>query len=416
VSVRRDQFKLIRGRRPELYDYRNDPKETTNLAERRPDVVASLDQILSRMAAARSKHAMRTIAADPEAERRLQALGYVSGSTWIAAAPSSAPDPRDKTGAYRALMRGRRLLAEGPESEGVLALQTLLAQEPDFAPAHRALREDWLGRRRFAEAERWLRGQIARRSGDPRLLVDLAVIYRAAKQPDRALAVLSKAVERHPDDTEALTLSGEILRDLRRYDAALDRFARADKLVPGDDTTIKMQIATTLLAMGRLADCESTLNEVLAVSPHTAGAHYLMAQIADQRRDTSRAVTEYRREIAQSPWDYRARFNLARLLAQQGGHREALELLEPIPKLAPDFYEVYFYLAKALLDAGDSGRFQDAIAAAQLGLKMAPASSSAPLGHYTLSDIYRLQGRHADSQRELSLGQQLERRLGQPPG
>lgn len=126
-----------------------------------------------------------------------------------------------------------------------------------------------------------------------------------------------------------------------------------------------------------------------------------------------RAATEYRQEVDVSPWDYRARFNLALLVGQAGDHREQLALLESIPKLAPNFYDVYFYLAKALLDAGDSGRFQDAIAAAQHGLNMAPASASAPLGHYVLADIYRLQGKQADSQREVALGRELERRVGE---
>jgi hypothetical protein len=44
---------------------------------------------------------------------------------------------------------------------------------------------------------------------------------------------------------------------------------------------------------------------------------------------------------------------------------------------------------------------------------MTPASASAPLGHYVLADIYRLQGKQADSQRELAFGQELERRAGE---
>jgi hypothetical protein len=42
---------------------------------------------------------------------------------------------------------------------------------------------------------------------------------------------------------------------------------------------------------------------------------------------------------------------------------------------------------------------------------MAPHSPTAPLGHYVLSDIYRLQNRTGDADRELSAGRQLERRI-----
>ena len=71
---------------------------------------------------------------------------------------------------------------------------------------------------------------------------------------------------------------------------------------------------------------------------------------------------------------------------------------------------MYFYLAKALLDLGDRARFPEAIDAAERGLRLAPNSPTAPLGHYVLSDIYTLDGRTADAQRELRLGGQLEQR------
>jgi arylsulfatase A-like enzyme/thioredoxin-like negative regulator of GroEL len=410
LSIRNNQFKLIRGRGLELYDYRRDPSESTNLAERQPDVAARLDQILTRMTAERAKQTPRATA-DPEAASRLQALGYVSGSAPIASTTESLPDPRLETGAYRQLMDARRLLDEGHEQEGVRRLETLLGREPDLEPAHRALREYWVDRGHLAEAEQWFARQLATRQGDVRLLVDIATIQRAAHHTDRAIRSLDDAIHRSPDDVAALTLFGEVLRDARQYDAALDRFTRAAALSPSD-TSLRMQVAQTLFAMDRLADAESALNGVLAADAHAAGAHYLQAQIAERRSDGSRAESEYRKEIGESPWDYRARFNLAELLAQRGEHAEQLALLASIPKLAPNFHDVYFFLAKALLDSGDAGRFPEAIADAQKGLAAAPTSVNAPLGHYVLADVYRLQGRQAEAQREQAQGQALEQRLG----
>jgi predicted Zn-dependent protease len=408
-SIRNDRFKLIRGREVELYDYRTDPLESTNLAEREPAVVARLDQILTRMTAA---HATTTARAtpDPDAASRLQALGYVSGSPTLPST-GSLPDPRHETAAYRQLMDARRLLDEGHESEGVRVLETLIGQEPDLEPAHRVLREYWVDRGRLAEAEQWLTRQLAARRANVLLLLDIATIDRAAHHTDRAIQVLDDAIRQSPDNVAVLTLSGEILRDAQRDADALDRFTRAARLAP-EDTVARMQVAQTLFAMGRFSDTESTVNGVLTADPHTAGAHYLLAQIAEQRAEGRRAESEYRSEISVSPWDYRARFNLAALLAQRGEHDERLALLESIPKLAPHFYDVYFFLAKALLDTSDRRRFPEAIADAEKGLASAPGSANAPLAHYVLADIYRLQGRRTEAQREQAQGQELERRLG----
>ena len=91
-----------------------------------------------------------------------------------------------------------------------------------------------------------------------------------------------------------------------------------------------------------------------------------------------------------------------------------MALLESIPRVAPEFSDVYFYLAKALLDTGDPGRFEEAIAAARQGLRVAPDSPRAPLGHYVLADVYRLQGRRADAEREIEAGRKLEQKVAGP--
>jgi tetratricopeptide (TPR) repeat protein len=105
---------------------------------------------------------------------------------------------------------------------------------------------------------------------------------------------------------------------------------------------------------------------------------------------------------------------LALLLGARNARTEQLALLQSIPSMAPDFGEVHFYIAKALLDLGDPGRFSEAAKTAQRGLELAPNSSSAPLGHYVLADIYQLTKRPADAVREFQRGRDLERRLSQP--
>jgi tetratricopeptide (TPR) repeat protein len=249
--------------------------------------------------------------------------------------------------------------------------------------------------------------------GDERLLIDLATILRAAGEPGRAITAVTTALERDGSNVDALILAGETLRDLGNHDAALERFTQASRTAPGDGRP-RMQAATTLFAMHRFADAEAAVTAALAIDRHAAGAHYLLAQIAEQRGDGPGAEREYRTEMAEAPWDYRVRFNLALLLSRRGAHREELALLESIPALAPGFSEVYFFLAKAILDVGDPARFPDAAAAAAKGLELAPDSANAPLGHYVLGDIYRLQGRQRDSDREIGAGRALEQRQREP--
>jgi arylsulfatase A-like enzyme/tetratricopeptide (TPR) repeat protein len=414
VGVRNDRFKLIRGSKSRLYDYEHDPVESADLASRQPGTVARLDQILTRMTAGQSGQTPRPGGPAPEVASRLQSLGYVSGMPATAAGRDGLADPEDKVGVYRTLMHAEQLLAEGSEPKGLEALETVLRQEPELEAAHRTLRDYWINRRRFPEAERWLRAQLQARPFDVRLLADLGAVYQAAGKPVQALAALKAALDHRSDDVEALTLSGQILRAGGQFEASLACFSKAESEA-SDPSAVKVQAAETLLVARRPADAESVLNDALRLNAHTEGAHYLLAQIAEQGRDGAEAEREYREEIQLCPWDYKARFNLALLLGQRNEHQEQVQLLESIPKVAPEFSEVYFYLAKALLDAGEPGRLTEATAAARKGLELAPDSSSAPLGHYVLADVYQLQGRHTDAEREIEAGRKLEKRMAGPP-
>jgi choline-sulfatase len=413
-GVRNDQFKFIRAPRPELYDYRRDPSESVNLADREPALLARLDQILSRLIEGQRTTPTVTAAPAADAAARLNALGYFSGSSPVPGSSSHLPDPKDKTDVLRRLTRARELLDTGRESDGIALLQALVLEEPPLEAAHKVLRDYWVTRRRFAEATRWLRKALARRPRDPLLSLDLATMHRGAGQPGDALAVLDAALTRHPKDAEALMLRGEILRDTGRPADALDALRRAAESGAAP-TLVNIQIARTQIAMQRLMDADATLRAVLDTDPHASGAHYLMAHIAETRGDPARAEREYQREIESSPGDFQARFNLAQLFGARGDFRAQAAMLQTIATIAPGFHEIHFHLAKALLDTGDPSRLAGAIEEATLGLKLAPGAPAAPLGHYVLADVYRIQGRIADADREVALGRALEQRASPGP-
>jgi arylsulfatase A-like enzyme/tetratricopeptide (TPR) repeat protein len=408
VTIRDDRYKLIRASRPELYDVRVDPGESQDLAASRAALVSALEQKLAQMTGAHANRPPAARGLDPDAARRLGSLGYIGGGGSSSTRPSeSLPNPKDKTATYRALTRARELLEKGSDHEAVTALQAIVLNEPELEPARRLLREYWLGRRRTADGLAWFRAAVARRHESVPLLIELGTFERAAGQLDRSSSTFDRALAMAPDSVEALLHAGETVREMGRADRALAMFQKAAAQTP--DARPRMRVAETLIKMGRLSEADRVLSDALAADPHIGGAHYLLAQIADEQHDLARAEREYRLEMSISSWDYRAPFNLAALAGARKDDAEQVALLRSIPRIAPQFAEAYFYLAKALLDQGDRARFPEAIDAAQRGLQLAPGSPTAPLGHYVLADIYNLQDRKAEAQREFLLGRQLER-------
>jgi arylsulfatase A-like enzyme/tetratricopeptide (TPR) repeat protein len=412
VTLRSGEFKYIRAPQPELYNYRTDPSEKTNLVHQHGDVVVRLGRIIDRIVTDRATiaGATRANASDPRTVKQLQALGYVSGA--VATVDPRAPlaNPTTKTQTYREVMRARQQLAEGHEADGLRALQSVVIREPALEVARRSLRDYWIGKSRFDEAKGWLRFALARHSDNAELWREMAIITRAAADASLAKEAIHRSIAINPEDPETLLVLGEIQRDAGDFAAALASFRSAAQRAV-DSTLPNMQVVQTLIAMRRYAEAESTVQSVLSTDPNAASAHYMLAQIAEARRDPMTAEFEYRQELERGPWDYRARFNLALLLGARGDRRAELAMLQSIPAIAPNFGEVHFYIAKALLDLGERTRLEEAARAARRGLELAPNAPSAPLGHYVLADVYQLSNRPADAARELQRGRELERHL-----
>ena len=86
-----ERWKLVRAADAQLYDLSSDPGETKNVAGANSGVVQGMIARLTTMAAA--KPAATSAPAAAEAAERLRALGYVSGSTALAASNPRAPNP-----------------------------------------------------------------------------------------------------------------------------------------------------------------------------------------------------------------------------------------------------------------------------------------------------------------------------------
>ena len=413
VSIRDERYKFIRAPRPELYEYRTDPAESRNLINERADIAQRLGRLLDSM---RRQADAVPIAKpmDAEAARRLTSLGYVGGRSTGVSPTAALPDPKDRVETYHALARARELLAVGDQRKGAALLETIVLGEPELASARELLRDYWLQQPHPRRGLEWFAAAVRKRPDSVPLLIELGTLQRAAGQLNHSAATLDQALARAPESVEALTAAAETQRVAGRLDRALALYRTADALTT--DPNPAMRVAETLARMGGFTEAEQIIKSTLAENPKLGGAHYLLAFIAEQRGDLVGAAREYRTEMELTPWDHRAVFNLALLQGQRGDTRQQLQLLESIPKIAPDFGDVHFYIAKAILDLGDRSRFPEAIAAARRGLQLAPASPQAPLGHYVLADIFMVQGKTADAARELRLGKELEQRVGNRRG
>ena len=414
-ALRSGRYKIIDAPRPELYDIDRDPNEQTNLYDERralgDRMIAQLRSMEDRFA--KTEAALPAEDVDPEARERLAALGYVGSFVASAADPrTNRADPKDKIGLFNKLglatelARDRGPDAKGPPEEVMTLLNEVVTEDPTVIDAWFMLGVQSLAHGQFERAVDYFKRTLQLKADYDIAVFNLAQTYRRMGNDEAALAGFEHYLTLDPKDPYALYQMGEIWLDRGNLDKAEELFRRSLQIDPAV-ASAKNALGVLALQRGDAVTAERLIREALATKPDVRLARFNLALLAERRGDLKTAEREYYEELKAHPDSYKAAFNMSRLYEQVGDRDGQIGALKQSVQSNPRFGEGYIYLAKAYLDAGRN--FPEAIEAANKGLEYAPKSEFAPLAHYVLADIYNRQGRRADANRHLALGQALER-------
>jgi tetratricopeptide (TPR) repeat protein len=236
-----DRFHFIEAPKRELYAYRQDPAEASNIldANRR-----------TAFAYARELEAYGTFAppsaVDPEDQRKLAALGYIGSGGGQAGA--NAADPKDKIAAFQSLRRGFDLVLNGRESEAIPMLRELVRNEPDMV-------DGW-----------WLLAQSLRKTG----------------RREEARRSLTEALNRFPTSTNLALAMADLLYE--SGDRAGGR-EHAELAMVRDPVLGGEQMARAELKLGNLDVAKGAAEKALAAAPDRTETLVLLADIARKRND-----------------------------------------------------------------------------------------------------------------------------------
>jgi arylsulfatase A-like enzyme/Tfp pilus assembly protein PilF len=300
-SAVEDDWKLILGTAPELYNLARDPGEARDLAREEPERVQrmsiDLQRALQRMAPQGDR--AQPNAATPEQERKLRSLGYTSGSAGGGPLDDpKLPDPRTHVVIYDRLQAAtaaqgpalaaaftdvQRITREDPDNPfafGTLAAMayrygSLVVAAQAFAraleldPDRPGIRQNYgkllreLGR--FQESERELRIALAQATeDDSRTRVSLAETLLDLKNTGEAEKLVSEALAHEPKDPEALGARGRVLIAEGRID---DAVASLEQASTSTDPDLLIELAATFAAAKRLDRAQAVAAQALRLSP-----------------------------------------------------------------------------------------------------------------------------------------------------
>ncbi|HUF18512.1 MAG TPA: sulfatase-like hydrolase/transferase, partial [Thermoanaerobaculia bacterium] len=259
ISVIGPEFHYIHAPRVELYRYRSDAAELTNVAaENRRDLVPFRQEI-QRIADTHPFAEPRV--ADPEDVKKLAALGYL-GSTSSASGP--LPDPKDKLDVLRTFGEANDWFRTGQYARVIAVMEPLLKESPDFISGWGVLAQS----------------------------------YRKLGRLELALGTLRKQMNQSNGNAQVALAIAELLVEMKRYDEARDH-AMLAKGTGG--VFVNEMLAGIALAENDLAAAEHASQESLAAEPDRIQALMMLSQVRrlQQRPADELALLQRARDVVQ---------------------------------------------------------------------------------------------------------------------
>ena len=232
-------------------------------------------------------------------------------------------------------------------------------------------------------------------------LIGLAVArsYGELKQYDKALAAGEELVKRYPNDPEILYQVSRLHTD--RATALISDLVRTAP----DSAWTHYANAQVQESLDRFDAAEQEYRNALQRDQHILGAHYRLGRVilaASRTPDSvERARGEFEQELAISPRNADAEYELGEIEREHGNSNAALEHFARALRYHPEFVEAKVGMAKTLMKLG---RAADALPHLEEAARLDPGNK---IPHYLLASAYKSLGDGAAAAKEITVYQQL---------
>jgi tetratricopeptide (TPR) repeat protein len=201
----------------------------------------------------------------------------------------------------------------------------------------------------------------------------LGDLYSQAHKWDKALGYFRAALALRPDAPTAYNGVAGALRDLGQFDEAVDTLRKALQLDPSDFTT-RHNFAMALGSTGQVDDMIRELQQALRLKPDSAGAHLNLGMALARKGRKIEGIHHSRAAIRLDPKSSAgAQVLLGTMLRETGKIDEAIDALSTALKLEPKLAIAHSYLGFAFRAKGDKDK---TIHHAQQALAMEPNSAA----------------------------------------
>jgi tetratricopeptide (TPR) repeat protein len=190
----------------------------------------------------------------------------------------------------------------------------------------------------------------------PTAALQVAENFDAMGDRDEAIRRLNNIVVSRPDDLDAVSVLGDMLRSDERYAEAAEAYTKALELTPGDGAGDWRFYYVRGIAYERAKEwpkAESDFLKALDLNPNQPQVlNYLGYSWVDQGTNLDRALDMIQRAVSASPNDGYIIDSLGWAFFRLGRFEDAVEVLEQAVQLLPNDPEINDHLGDAYWRAG----------------------------------------------------------------
>ena len=208
-----------------------------------------------------------------------------------------------------------------------------------------------------------------------------------------AIQNLNTALEKRPNDPDLLYYLGQASGILSKR-----AFDLLESNYPGS-ARAHQSLAENYVALRKLPDAEREFLAAERANPNIAGLHLAMGEMYLMVPNLEKAESEFRAETKLEPGDAESSFRLGDVLLREGKIKDAGAELSRSNQLRPDMPETLYALGKTESLTGDTTGAEKSW---QRLLEIDKASEIAAQAHFSLSALYRKQGKQTEAAREMS--------------
>lgn len=258
---------------------------------------------------------------------------------------------------HLAHLQARCLQRAGQHEGAQQALETLIAEAPDFRPAYADLRILWQAQNRHAEARALAQRELEACGATENLLLNLANLALQAGDRAEAIAAVRRLVEGENLSRETLNFAVKFfIRNQINADAA-HTARKLARLHPGPGA--RMGLARNLSTIRRFGEAVEILSELVAEEQENAEAWRLLSEALAENGQANEGLRCALKAVELAPRNSNYWYHLGMLYARTGRGDEAVAALNRALQISPRATNIAIAHANLL---AEQGRMREAIA------------------------------------------------------